>query len=147
MKSQVLHTVWCNITGEAAGEIWTWSLLGVKGLIVFCYHLARERSVIPALHVPHLPDLFFLSFGSETAKSGKGEKGEAEAKPKTAEEEKPALPSAYDEDLKLRAAMYGVLFQAYADKVAGALPPLVLSVPCRCCCWRSSGFQRCKTVV
>ena len=32
MKSQVLHTVWCNISGEAAGEIWTWSLLGVKGL-------------------------------------------------------------------------------------------------------------------
>ena len=32
MKSQVLHTVWCNITGEATGEIWTWSLLGVKGL-------------------------------------------------------------------------------------------------------------------
>ena len=32
MKSQVLHTVWCNITGEAAGEIWIWSLLGVKGL-------------------------------------------------------------------------------------------------------------------
>ena len=32
MKSQVLHTVWCNISGEAAGEIWNWSLLGVKGL-------------------------------------------------------------------------------------------------------------------
>ena len=32
MKSQVLHTVWCNITVEATGEIWTWSLLGVKGL-------------------------------------------------------------------------------------------------------------------
>ena len=32
-KSQVLiHTVWCNITVEATGEIWTWSLLGVKGL-------------------------------------------------------------------------------------------------------------------
>ena len=29
MKSQVLHTVWCNISGEAAGEIWNWSLLGV----------------------------------------------------------------------------------------------------------------------
>ena len=28
MKSQVLHTVWCNISGEAAGEIWNWSLLG-----------------------------------------------------------------------------------------------------------------------
>ena len=34
MKSQVLHTVWCNISGEAAGEVWTWSLLGVKGLIL-----------------------------------------------------------------------------------------------------------------
>ena len=32
MKSQVLHTTWCHISGEAAGEIWTWSLLGVKGL-------------------------------------------------------------------------------------------------------------------
>ena len=31
MKSQVLHTAWCHISGEAAGEIWTWSLLGVKG--------------------------------------------------------------------------------------------------------------------
>ena len=35
MKSQVLHTVWCNISGEAAGEIWTWSLLGVEGLMHF----------------------------------------------------------------------------------------------------------------
>ena len=34
MKSQVLHTVWCNISGEAAGTIWHWSLLGVKGLNV-----------------------------------------------------------------------------------------------------------------
>ena len=25
MESQVLHTVWCHISGEAAGEIWTWS--------------------------------------------------------------------------------------------------------------------------
>ena len=31
MKSQVLHTVWCDISGEAAGEICNWSLLGVKG--------------------------------------------------------------------------------------------------------------------
>ncbi|XP_074608699.1 cilia- and flagella-associated protein 46-like [Acropora palmata] len=38
-------------------------------------------------------------------------------KPATEQEEKPAtIPSAYDEDLMLRAAMYGVLFQAYADK-------------------------------
>ena len=32
MKSQDLHTVWCNISGETAGEIWDWSLAGVKGL-------------------------------------------------------------------------------------------------------------------
>ena len=33
MKSQVLQTLWCYvISGEAAGYIWTWSLLGVKGL-------------------------------------------------------------------------------------------------------------------
>ena len=25
MKSQFLHTVWCNISGEAEGEIWHWS--------------------------------------------------------------------------------------------------------------------------
>ena len=33
MKTHVLHTVWCNITGEAAGEIWTWSLLEVKEFV------------------------------------------------------------------------------------------------------------------
>ena len=27
MKSQALHTMWCNISGEAAGEIWCWSPL------------------------------------------------------------------------------------------------------------------------
>ena len=35
MKSQVLHTVWCNISCEAAGEFWHWSLSGVKGLMHF----------------------------------------------------------------------------------------------------------------
>ena len=29
MESQVLHTVWCNISGEAEGEIRHWSLLGM----------------------------------------------------------------------------------------------------------------------
>ena len=33
MKSHVVHTVWCNISAGAAGEIWHWSLLGVKGLM------------------------------------------------------------------------------------------------------------------
>ena len=30
MKSHVLHTVWCNISGEAAGGIWNWSLLWIR---------------------------------------------------------------------------------------------------------------------
>ena len=34
MKSQILLTVWCNISGGAGGEIWHWSLSGVKGLMV-----------------------------------------------------------------------------------------------------------------
>ena len=36
MKSQVLHTVRCDITGGAAGEVWTSSLSGVKGLTKLC---------------------------------------------------------------------------------------------------------------
>ena len=35
MKSQVLHTVWCDISGEAAGEIWYWSLLEAQRLMLF----------------------------------------------------------------------------------------------------------------
>ena len=53
MKREVLHTVWCNISGEAAGEIWHWSLLRVKGLIMRVMSesdwsiqtLARNRTV------------------------------------------------------------------------------------------------------
>ena len=29
--------MWCNITGEAPGEIWTWTHLGVKGLSWRCW--------------------------------------------------------------------------------------------------------------
>ena len=46
MKSQVLHTVWCNMTGEATGEIWSWSLLGVKGLRHYLVVSIRPRSHI-----------------------------------------------------------------------------------------------------
>ena len=38
MKSQILHTIWCTIFGAAAGEIWSWSVLGMKGLID-CFYL------------------------------------------------------------------------------------------------------------
>lgn len=62
----------------------------------------------------------------------KGDKGKAppspsktertDSKEKVKDEQKPPpLPSAYDEDLMMRAAMYGVLFQAYADKVSNSL--------------------------
>ena len=40
MKSQVLHTLWCNIT-EAAGEYWAWSLSRVKGSI----HVLKEENL------------------------------------------------------------------------------------------------------
>ena len=39
MKSKILHTVWCSITGEAAGEIWTWSLFkGLKAQQSLCVY-------------------------------------------------------------------------------------------------------------
>ena len=44
MKTQVLHTVRCNISGEAAGEFWNWSLSGVKGLNAILW--LRSRLVI-----------------------------------------------------------------------------------------------------
>ena len=44
LKSQVLHTVWCNISGRAAGEIWNWSLLGVKA-----------RLLVPGTFKTHFP--------------------------------------------------------------------------------------------
>ena len=34
----VLHTVWCYIFGEPAGEMWSWSLMGVKGLSHHHWH-------------------------------------------------------------------------------------------------------------
>ena len=50
MKSQILHTVWCNISGDAAGEIWSWSLLGVKGLVMF-----DEVRSWPSVHEARIP--------------------------------------------------------------------------------------------
>ena len=53
MKSQVLHAVWCNISGEAAGEISTSSLLGVKGLMkekqtsILAAHSERTKKRTP----------------------------------------------------------------------------------------------------
>ena len=37
MKSQILHTMSCNISGEVAGERWDRSLLGVKR-VKWCQH-------------------------------------------------------------------------------------------------------------
>jgi len=76
-------------------------------------------------------DSYFLKADKTGGKGGKAEKQDSKdgklikddkgktGKSAAEQEDKPApLPSAYDEDLMLRAAMYGVLFQAYADKVS-----------------------------
>ena len=54
MKSQVLHTVWCNISGGAGGEIWHWSLSGVKGLngLLFAF-----KFISPLRNVSRLCDM------------------------------------------------------------------------------------------
>ena len=46
MKSQVLHTVWCNNSDEAAGEIWNWSPSGAKGL-KNCAHATYPSQTVP----------------------------------------------------------------------------------------------------
>ena len=46
MKSQVLHTVWCHIPCEAAGEFWHWSLSGVKGLNVHASLFLNMRRIL-----------------------------------------------------------------------------------------------------
>ena len=61
MKSQVLHTVWCNISGEAAGEIWHWSLLGVKGLILMSRKPESESAQQPPTGKSKLSLVFLLS--------------------------------------------------------------------------------------
>ena len=46
MKSKVLHTVWCNISGEAAGEIWNWSGMKVLKIPWVCNNVkARHMGV------------------------------------------------------------------------------------------------------
>ena len=49
MKSQVLHTQWCDSSGETGREIWNWSFLGVKGLTLkisySLYQRANARNV------------------------------------------------------------------------------------------------------
>ena len=60
MKSQVLHTVWCNIPGEAAGEIRTWSLFGVKGLMAIIDITTGVRFwKISSWALPHLLYIYF----------------------------------------------------------------------------------------
>ena len=55
MKSQVLYTVWCNLSGETVGEILHRSLLGAKGLTqTFAYITYRNlavRKIMEAMRV------------------------------------------------------------------------------------------------
>ena len=43
MRRQILHTLWCYMSGEAAEEIWNWSLLGGKGLTLQVALSARRE--------------------------------------------------------------------------------------------------------
>ena len=52
VKTQVLHTVLCYISGEAAGEIWNWSLLGVKGLSTCANYQSGDRTETRSLAGP-----------------------------------------------------------------------------------------------
>ena len=49
MKSRVLLTVWCYISGEAEGNIWNWSYLGLKDcwqrLFISFHPLRRQHDV------------------------------------------------------------------------------------------------------
>ena len=63
MESQVLHTVWYNISGEAAVEIWYWSLWGVTGLTSWhnVNYFSRQVSVSclqKDLLLPRRPESF-----------------------------------------------------------------------------------------
>ena len=60
MKSQVLLTVWYNISGEAAGEIWHWSLSGVKGLshwVGVCHWHCEKLTLFLRVIVQHYDTL------------------------------------------------------------------------------------------
>ena len=66
MKSQVLHTVWCHISCEAAGEFWHWSLSGVKGLKNRALLTGRRTLLRMFIGMctclfPRLPSLFLSS--------------------------------------------------------------------------------------
>ena len=72
MKSQVLHTVWCHISCEAAGEFWHWSLSGVKGLTyTVMYLLSQLPLTILAFSQSTLTDVAVSSCSDRKAKLSK----------------------------------------------------------------------------
>ena len=81
MKSQALHTVWCNISGEAAGEIQNWSLLG-EGY-AFEKHISKRGnqwirpSINQEIKPSHLSDQSAQRRDNASRKTGQGGKGVA----------------------------------------------------------------------
>ena len=55
MKNQALLTVWCNISDGAGGEIWHWSLSGVKGLTHSWYKVSKSAAVSLYKGIIHSP--------------------------------------------------------------------------------------------
>ena len=67
---QVLHTMWCDISGEAAGEIWNWSLMGMNSVQtcpVLCRFFLLWTGDRVHQHVTHLK-----ASCSETANAVRG---------------------------------------------------------------------------
>ena len=64
VKSQVLHTVWCKISGEVAGEMLNFSLLAEKGLGV-CLKLCScycSVEILPEHDIRHATWRYFSEF-------------------------------------------------------------------------------------
>ena len=69
MKSQVLHTVWCHISCEAAGEIWHRSLSGVKGLKCCVPSSSADNIAAQALEHIHSKEVIMTAGKSKTVEA------------------------------------------------------------------------------
>ena len=68
--------MWCNISGEAAGEIWDWSLLGVKGLKHYERMVPFAFGSSKAEAFPVDDNALTRSFGPPSSESSKTESRE-----------------------------------------------------------------------
>ena len=65
MKRQFLHTVWGNISGEAAGEIWHWSLLKSRELKLKTILRGEVSLPVPSSRHVHHGHFLILACGGK----------------------------------------------------------------------------------